>query len=214
MTHPHTLVSPGSPWLLWYCPCVGTSQSPQYECLPKVWHWSAGCSGAGEDRLWHINLNSSDSFHQSWTLKTIILKSKRVYFKIQVHHAVPVQESHSGQDLLGQPDHILLCKGLVVICHALVEDFSPSSTVNTEGVRKVRTWTAIKWCTWPSFKCAFLSGLADESWQELIPATLLRLTNPKSFPVLWNYVPKTGNLCPVQYSCWRRHTASERGINQ
>lgn len=70
MTHPHTPASPGSPWLLWYCPCVGTSQSPQYECLPKVWHWSAGCSGAGEDRLLHMTLNSSDIFHHSWTQAT------------------------------------------------------------------------------------------------------------------------------------------------
>lgn len=50
LTHPHTRVCPGSPWLRWFCPCVGTSQSPQFECLPKVWRWSTRCSGAGDGR--------------------------------------------------------------------------------------------------------------------------------------------------------------------
>lgn len=107
-----------------------------------------------------------------------------IYFKIQVHHAIPMQEGHSGQDLLGQPDHIFLCKGLVIICNTLVEDFSPSSTVNTEGVRKVRTRTLLKWLMWPSFKGAFLSRLVHESWREVIPVTLFKLTIPKSFPFL------------------------------
>lgn len=64
---------------------------------------------------------------------------KGVYLEIQVHHVVPVQEGHPSQDLLGQPDHIFLCEGLVVIGNALVEDFPPSSTVRRyEGI-KVRT---------------------------------------------------------------------------
>lgn len=58
--------------------------------------------------------------------------SKRIYFKIQVHHVVPMQEGHPSQDLLGQPDHIFFCKGLIVICNALVEDFPPSSTVRRD----------------------------------------------------------------------------------
>lgn len=78
------------------------------------------------------------------TVKTIILKCKCIYFKIQVHHTVPMQEGHTAQDLLGQPDHIFLCKGLIIICDTLVEDFPPSGTVETAGVRKVRTGTVIK----------------------------------------------------------------------
>lgn len=58
--------------------------------------------------------------------------SKRIYFKIQVHHVVPMQEGHPSQDLLGQPDHIFFCKGLIVICNALVEDFPPSGTVRRD----------------------------------------------------------------------------------
>lgn len=56
-------------------------------------------------------------------------KVQSIYFKIQVHHIVPVQEGHPSQDLPGQPDHVFFCEGLVVICNALVEDFTPSSTV-------------------------------------------------------------------------------------
>lgn len=56
-----------------------------------------------------------------------------------MHHVVAVQEGHPGQDLLGQPDHVFLCEGLVVIGNALVEDFPPSSTVGrSEGIQ-VRT---------------------------------------------------------------------------
>lgn len=47
-THPHTLGYRGSLWLLWYCPCVWTSQSPQCECPPEEWHRSARCFVAGE----------------------------------------------------------------------------------------------------------------------------------------------------------------------
>lgn len=62
-----------------------------------------------------------------------------------------MQEGHTAQDLLGQPDHVFLCKGLVVIRDALVEDFPPGGTVETEGVRKVRTGTVIKSLMWPRF---------------------------------------------------------------
>lgn len=46
------------------------------------------------------------------------------HFEVQVHHVAPVQAGHSGEDLLGQPDHVLLREGLVVVGDALVEDFA------------------------------------------------------------------------------------------
>lgn len=49
-----------------------------------------------------------------------------------MHHVVPVQEGHSGEDLLGQPDHIFLCKGLVIVGNALVKDFAPSGAASRE----------------------------------------------------------------------------------
>lgn len=55
-----------------------------------------------------------------------------IYFQIQVHHVVPVQEGHSGEDLLGQPDHIFLCKGLVIVGNTLVKDFAPSGAARRE----------------------------------------------------------------------------------
>jgi len=44
-----------------------------------------------------------------------------------MHHIVPMQEGHSIQDLLGQPDHIVLCEGVVVIGNTLVKDFTTGS---------------------------------------------------------------------------------------
>lgn len=41
-----------------------------------------------------------------------------------MHHIVSMQEGHSSQDLLGQPDHIVLREGLVIISNTLVEDFA------------------------------------------------------------------------------------------
>lgn len=55
-----------------------------------------------------------------------------------MHHIVAVQEGHSGQDLLGQPDHVLLCKGLIVICNTLVEDLATGGTAKTEEEGKLR----------------------------------------------------------------------------
>lgn len=44
-----------------------------------------------------------------------------------MHHIVPMQEGHSIQDLLGQPDHIVLREGVVVIGNTLVKDFPTGS---------------------------------------------------------------------------------------
>lgn len=41
-----------------------------------------------------------------------------------MHHIVPMQEGHTSQDLLGQPDHIFLREGIVVIGNTLVEDLA------------------------------------------------------------------------------------------
>lgn len=41
-----------------------------------------------------------------------------------MHHVDPVQEGHAAQDLPGQPDHVLLREGLVVVGDALVEDLA------------------------------------------------------------------------------------------
>ena len=41
-----------------------------------------------------------------------------------MHHIVSMQEGHSSQDLLGQPHHVFLREGVVVIGNALVEDFA------------------------------------------------------------------------------------------
>lgn len=49
---------------------------------------------------------------------------QRSYFQVQVHHIVSMQEGHSVEDLLGQPDHIFLREGVVVISNTLVEDFT------------------------------------------------------------------------------------------
>lgn len=49
-----------------------------------------------------------------------------------MHHVVPVQEGHSGEDLLGQPDHIFLCEGLVIVGNTLVKDFAPSGAARRE----------------------------------------------------------------------------------
>lgn len=49
-----------------------------------------------------------------------------------------MQEGHSSQDLLGQPDHIFLCKGVVVIGNTLVEDFATGGAGRKEQEGKLR----------------------------------------------------------------------------
>ncbi len=55
-----------------------------------------------------------------------------------MHHIVPMQEGHSHQDLLGQPDHIFLREGLVVIGNTLVEDFAARSAARKAQEGKLR----------------------------------------------------------------------------
>lgn len=55
-----------------------------------------------------------------------------------MHHIVPMQEGHTSQDLLGQPDHIFLCEGVVVIGNTLVEDFATSGTGRKAEEGKLR----------------------------------------------------------------------------
>lgn len=55
------------------------------------------------------------------------------YLQIQMYHIVAVQTGHTSQDLSGQPNHILLREGLIVVGNTLVEDLSTGSTVGTAG---------------------------------------------------------------------------------
>lgn len=53
-----------------------------------------------------------------------------------MHHVVPVQEGHAAQDLPGQPDHVFLREGFVVVGDALVEDLATGGAAGrgrTEG---------------------------------------------------------------------------------
>lgn len=52
------------------------------------------------------------------------MDSRPAHLQVQVHHVVPVQEGHAAQDLPGQPDHVFLCEGFVVVGDALVEDLA------------------------------------------------------------------------------------------
>lgn len=54
-----------------------------------------------------------------------------------MHHIVLMQEGHTGQDLLGQPDHVFLREGLVVIGDALVEDFATGGAGRKEQEGKL-----------------------------------------------------------------------------
>ncbi|TNN40800.1 hypothetical protein EYF80_049040 [Liparis tanakae] len=56
--------------------------------------------------------------------KSTMRMSPRGLALIQMHHIVPMQEGHARQDLLGQPDHVVLREGLVVVGYALVEDLA------------------------------------------------------------------------------------------
>lgn len=83
------------------------------------------------------------------------------YFQIQVHHIVPMQEGHSSQDLLGQPDHIFLCEGLVVIGYTLVEDFATSGAGRKAQEGKLRKQNKDKTrkkkgCTWIDTQCSLV----------------------------------------------------------
>lgn len=75
-----------------------------------------------------------------------------------------MQEGHSSQDLLGQPDHIFLCEGLVVIGNTLVEDFATGGAGRKAQEGKLRkqnkdktrrkncAWTATQWSlVWHTF---------------------------------------------------------------
>lgn len=63
-----------------------------------------------------------------------------------------MQEGHSSQDLLGQPDHIFLCEGLVVIGNTLVEDFATGGAGRKAQEGKLRKQnkdkTRRKNCAW------------------------------------------------------------------
>lgn len=62
-----------------------------------------------------------------------------------MHHVVPMQEGHSRQDLLGQPDHIFLSEGLVVIGNTLVEDFATGSAGRRAKEGKLRKQIKERW---------------------------------------------------------------------
>lgn len=65
-----------------------------------------------------------------------------------------MQEGHPVQDLLGQPDHVFLREGVVVIGDALVEDFATGGAAGEKAQEgkteknKTRTRCEEKHWTW------------------------------------------------------------------
>lgn len=61
------------------------------------------------------------------------MDSRPAHLQVQVHHVVPVQEGHAAQDLPGQPDHVFLREGVVVVGDALVEDLATGGAAGRGG---------------------------------------------------------------------------------
>lgn len=84
----------------------------------RLWHIERG--------LWLHNRNNISSGLRLGGEQTLLCRAviECAYFQIQMYDIVSVQEGHAVQDLLGEPYHIFFREGLVIISHALIEDFT------------------------------------------------------------------------------------------
>lgn len=122
-------------------------KTPRRPCLPPGSQWKKhnGSVGILVGRRSGYNQRSCGSIkektereknvHVSLSCRrpglTQKMDSRPAHLQIQVHHVVPVQEGHAAQDLPGQPDHILLREGFVVVGDTLVEDLATGGAAGT-----------------------------------------------------------------------------------
>lgn len=92
-----------------------------------------------------------------------------------MHHVVPMQEGHSRQDLLGQPDHIFLGEGLVVIGNTLVEDFATGSAGRRAKEGKLRKQIKERWGSCAQRSSVWLASILDYSRSLVIINCTLKL---------------------------------------